>query len=85
MKKITEMVNQKIEAGKLLTVGIKCCGLSFIDSVIPEVLINDEESIYIEGGNVILDISKDKVENVTFDEYKEEYVIKCNDLIYSLS
>ena len=85
MKKLAEMVNQKLEEGKLLTVGIQSNGVSFVDTVIPESLIDDDECLYVEGDNLILNISKEEVAEVLFDELEEEYIIKCDNMIYSLS
>lgn len=85
MKKLAEMVNQKLEEGKLLTVGIQSHGVSFVDSVVPESLIDDDECLYVEGDNLILNISKEEVSDVMFDELEEEYVVKCGDLVYLLS
>ena len=85
MKKLAEMVNQKLEEGKLLTVGIQSNGVSFVDSVVPESLIDDDECLYIEGDNLILNISKEEVSEVVFNEIEEEYIVKCSDSVYLLS
>jgi len=85
MNKLTEMVNHKLEEGKLLMVGVQANGTSFVDSVIPELLINNDECLYIEGDNLMLNIPKNKISEVVFDEMEEEYIIKCENMIYSLS
>lgn len=85
MDNLAAMVNHKLEEGELLTVSIKSEAVSVVDSVIPELLINDDECLYIEGDNMILNILKGKVDEVKFDEFEEEYIVTCKETVYSLS
>lgn len=76
MKNFVEMVNKKIEEENLLTICMKHGVIQIINSIIPD-NINTDNGIHIKGEWLSLDISADC--EITYDEFDDEFAIKCSD------
>lgn len=82
--KLVEKVNEKIDNGQYLHVACDCGVSRIMDTVVPD-SINTEDGIYIEGENLILNITNDKEINIDFDEIEEEFIIHQGSVTYFLS
>ena len=83
--KIVEMVFEKIENGEMLFVSVKHGASHIIDAVIPDRISTEDGGIYIEGENLILNITGEKEFIITFDNVEEEFIITQGEVTYYLS
>ena len=81
--KIAEKVYNKIENEEVLCVAIDCGGSRIMDSVIPET-VDVEEGIYIEGENLILNITNEEEVKIKFDEVADEFIIEQGNVTFYL-
>jgi hypothetical protein len=84
VSRIMERIYEKIENGERLYVCIKSGDSYIMDAIVPD-SIDVEDGIYIEGENLILNISSDTETKIFFDETEEEFVIVQGDITYYLS
>ena len=84
VSKLVEKVNEKIDNGQYLHVACDCVAGHFMDAVTPD-LIDVEDGIYIEGENLILNITNDEEISIDFDEIEEEFIIHHGNVTYFLS
>lgn len=82
--KLVEKVNEKIDNGQYLHVACDCGAGRIMDAVVPD-SIDTEDGIYIEGENLILNITNDEEINIDFDEIEEEFIIHQGNVTYFLS
>ena len=68
------MVFEKIENGEMLFVSVKHGASHIIDAIIPDRISTEDGGIYIEGENLILNITGEKEFIITFDYYKNKTV-----------
>ena len=85
VSKMIEKVNKKIENEEMLYVAADCGVGRLMDAVVPERISTENGNIYIEGENLILNITNEKEYNIGFDEIEEEFVIKQGNVTYFLS
>ena len=83
--KIVEMVFEKIENGEMLYVSVNCGASHLTDAVIPDNINTEDDGIYIEGENLILNITGEKEFIITFDNVEEEFIITQGEVTYCLS
>lgn len=73
MKNFIEMVEEKIEEGSLLTIGITYSGFNSLDSIVPD-SINADSGIHIKGEWLNMNIPANC--EISYDDFDEEYIIK---------
>lgn len=82
MKNFMEMVNVKIEEESLLTIGMKCGNIHFINAIVPD-SISISNGIHIKGEWMTLDIPADC--KITYDEFDDEFTIVYENTILYFS
>lgn len=70
------MMEKSVNERELLISGETKC-THFINTVVPDKMRIDEEGIYLEAGDMVIDIREDF--EVEYDEYEEMYIITCQD------
>lgn len=71
------MMEKSIEDERELLISGETKYTHFINTVVPDKIRIDEEEIYLEAGDMIIDIREDY--KVEYDEYEEMYIITCQD------
>ena len=85
VSKIMEKVFEKIENGEMLYVSVNCGASHLTDAVIPDNINTEDDGIYIEGENLILNITSEEEFTIAFDNVEEEFIIKQGNVTYYLS
>ena len=84
--KLQQMVDRKIEEGKLLVIGSDLVGSHMTTAVVPMKITVDEHRILIEGEKLILDITNEKEKFIIYyDKIEEEFIIEQGDITIFLS
>lgn len=83
VSKIAERIYEKIESGKKLCVLIRFGNSHIMNAVVPDT-VDVEDGIYIEGEDLILNISNDAETKITFDEVEDEFIVEQGDVTYYL-
>lgn len=71
------MMEKSVESERELLISGETKCTHFINTVIPDKIRIDEEGIYLEAGDMVIDIREDF--EVGYDEYEEMYIITCQD------
>ena len=71
------MMERSVESERELLVSGETKCTHFINTVVPDKMRVDEEGIYLEAGDMVIDIREDF--EVEYDEYEEMYIITCQD------
>lgn len=82
---IAEKVFEKIKKEEVLYVSFNCGSSHMIDAVIPDKISTENNRIYIEGENLILNITNEEEFKVIFDDIEDEFIIKQGNVTYYLS
>ena len=85
VSKIVEKVFEKIENKEKLSVSVNCGAGRMLDAVVPDKISTEDDGIYIEGENLILNITNEEDFNVSFDDVEEEFIIEQGNVTYYLS
>lgn len=85
VSKIVKKVSEKIEKEEMLYVSVDCGSSHVVDAVIPDKISTEDDRIYIEGENLILDITNEEDYKVSFDDEEEEFIIEQGNITYYLS
>ena len=72
-----EMVEEKIEEGNLLTIGMVYGKFNIMDSIVPD-FISVDSNIHIKGEWMDMIIPANC--EIIYDEFEEEYVFKYNSM-----
>lgn len=83
VSKMIEKVYKKIENEEKLCVSVNYGAGHILDAVIPD-NISIDEGIYIEGENLILNITNEEEFKVSFNDHEEEFVIEQGNVTYYL-
>lgn len=84
VSRIVERIYEKIESEKKLCVSIRFGNSHIMNAAIPDI-VDVRDGIYIEGGDLILNISNDVKTKITFDEVEDEFIIEQGDVTYYLA
>lgn len=84
VSRIAERIYEKIENGTKLCVSIRFGNSHIMNAVVPDV-VDVEDGIYIEGEDLILNISNDAETKITFDEVEDEFIVEQGDVTYYLT
>ena len=82
MKNFIEMVEEKIEEGELLTIGIKCGEFDLLDSIVPD-SISVDRKIRIKGEWLDLNIPVNC--EISYVDFDEEYIIVYEEMTFYFS
>lgn len=85
VSKIVEKVFEKIEKEEKLYVSVNYGAGHVLDAVVPDKISTEDEGIYIEGENLILNITNEEDFKVSFDDIEEEFIIEQGNVTYYLS
>lgn len=84
VSKIIEKVLEKIEKEEKLCVTVDCGASRVIDAVVPDNIITENDEIYIEGENLILNITNEEDFKVSYDDVEKELIIEQGNVTYHL-
>lgn len=82
MKNFIEMVEEKIEEGSLLTIGITCGEFNLLDSIVPD-SINADSGIHIKGEWMDMNIPTNC--EISYNDFDEEYIIVYEEMTFYFS
>ena len=85
VSKIVEKVFEKIEKEEKLHVSVNYGAGHMLDAAVPEKISTKDDGIYIEGENLILNITNKEDFKVSFNDVEEEFIIKQGNVTYYLS
>ena len=84
VSKIVEKVFEKIEKEEKLYVSVDCGASRVIDAIVPDNISTEDDGIYIEGENLILNITNEEDYKVNFNDVEKEFVIEQGNVTYYL-
>ena len=84
VSKIVKKVFEKIEKEEKLYVSVDCGASRLIDAVVPDNIITEDDGIYIEGENLILNITNEEDFKVSYDDAEKEFIIEQGNATYHL-
>ena len=84
VSKIVEKVLEKIEKEEKLCVTVDCGSSRMIDAVVPDNISTEDDGLYIEGENLILNITNEEDFKVSFDDTEKEFIIEQGNVTYHL-
>lgn len=82
--KIAEKVYNKIENEEKLSVVIDCGASRTMNAAIPDMIDIEDGGIYIEGEDLIVNITNQEEIKIDFDEVADEFIIEQGSVTFYL-